>query len=99
RPSRTDNPASAFQRCRVCTVMPATSQALCNRAPARCATSMPERQLRLVVLRSGLLQVRQDLGNSLRLFDTGDDLQLAAAAGTAFDLDAKARVEKRMQKL
>ncbi len=35
-----------------------------------------ERQLRLVVLRSGLLQVRKDLGNNRRLLDAGDDLQL-----------------------
>src|SRR5690606_5920409 len=50
-----------------------------------------ERQLRLVVLRSGLLQVRKDLGNNRRLLDAGDDLQLAATAGTSLQSRCRTR--------
>jgi hypothetical protein len=46
-------------------------------------------------LRRRALQVREDLRDDLRILDAGNDLELAAAAGAAVDLDGTARFRKR----
>lgn len=51
--------------------------------------SHPERALDRVRRRGDALQMRQNLRDGLRLFDAGDDLELAASARAGLDLDAK----------
>jgi hypothetical protein len=45
------------------------------------------------LIRSGLLQVREDLRDHLRLLDAGNDLRLPAAAGAVLDLDAEQHLQ------
>jgi hypothetical protein len=55
--------------------------------------SRTKRQLALVSTRRGLLQVRKNSGDDLRLLDAGDDLEPAATADAALDLDTKDSLE------
>src|SRR5690606_32995383 len=71
--------------------IPSPSNSKQARLPRRCPRA--KRQFALVLIRRGLLQVREDFGNDLRLLDAGDDLEPAAAAGAALDLDTKDPLE------